>query len=206
MSNKLLDIANDSKIIYHARNLAITKAKGKYISFLDVDDLWEKDKLKYQTEFLEKNDGYSFLYSNYFVKKKSSKQKYLRYKKKFKSGNITQELLDNYTIGILTVLLERSFFKKYCFENKYNIIGDFDLFLKISKNYKIAYLDKPLATYRLHANNYSNKNLSKYILELDHWFKINKIKLLKGRYSLFKQKLYLTKLKFKLILRTCLGA
>ena len=53
------------KNLYHARNLAIKKAKGKYISFLDVDDLWEKDKLKHQTEFLEKNDEYSFLYSNY---------------------------------------------------------------------------------------------------------------------------------------------
>ena len=32
--------------LYEARNLAISKAKGKYISFLDIDDSWEKDKLK----------------------------------------------------------------------------------------------------------------------------------------------------------------
>ena len=197
-TNKLINL-------YHARNLAITKTKGKYISFLDVDDFWDKNKLKYQIEFLERNKEYSFLYSNYYIRKESTKKNYLRYKKKLKSGNITQELLDNYTIGILTVFLKRSLFKKYSFKKKYNIIGDFDLFLKISQKYKIAYIDKPLATYRLHANNYSAKSLKKYVLELDHWIKFNKMKLLKNKYSLFKQKIYLTKLKFKLTLKNYMG-
>ena len=42
--------------LYRARNLAIEKAKGKYLSFLDVDDLWEQDKLKTQVDFLERNN------------------------------------------------------------------------------------------------------------------------------------------------------
>ena len=34
--------------LYAARNLAIQKTNGEYIGFIDVDDLWEKNKLKQQ--------------------------------------------------------------------------------------------------------------------------------------------------------------
>ena len=36
--------------LYDARNKAIKKSKGEYITFLDVDDEWHKEKLKYQIE------------------------------------------------------------------------------------------------------------------------------------------------------------
>ena len=35
-------------ILYHARNLAIKKANGEFISFLDTDDIWLEDKLDKQ--------------------------------------------------------------------------------------------------------------------------------------------------------------
>ena len=40
--------------LYNARNLAIKKAKGKYVSFLDTDDWWNKNKLLEQINFLKK--------------------------------------------------------------------------------------------------------------------------------------------------------
>jgi glycosyltransferase involved in cell wall biosynthesis len=187
--------------LYRARNLAIEKAKGKYLSFLDVDDLWEQDKLKTQVDFLERNNNYKFSYSNYFVKQESDNRKFLRFKKNLKSGNITQDLLNNYSIGILTVLLEKEFFKEFLFEDRYNIIGDFDLFLKISRYHQIAYIDKPLATYRVHNNNYSSVNLEKYISEYNHWFESNENKYKNDNYSLFFQRFYLIKLKIKLFFK-----
>ena len=46
------------------RNRALREAKGKWIAFLDSDDLWSPDKLEKQINFME-NNGYSFSYTNY---------------------------------------------------------------------------------------------------------------------------------------------
>ena len=47
--------------------MALKKTKGKYVSFLDVDDLWDKKKLKLQIDYLKKNKEYKIIYSNYMV-------------------------------------------------------------------------------------------------------------------------------------------
>lgn len=46
------------------RNIGIEKAKGKYIAFLDADDVWLPDKLQKEIDFLERN-GYDLIYSYY---------------------------------------------------------------------------------------------------------------------------------------------
>lgn len=47
-----------------SRNRALREAKGRWIAFLDSDDLWVPEKLQKQIEFMEKN-GYGFSYANY---------------------------------------------------------------------------------------------------------------------------------------------
>ena len=47
-----------------SRNRALREAKGKWIAFLDSDDLWHPQKLEKQIAFMEKH-GYQFSYTNY---------------------------------------------------------------------------------------------------------------------------------------------
>ena len=48
-----------------SRNRALREARGKYIAFLDSDDLWAPNKLERQVAFMERN-GYAFTYTKYF--------------------------------------------------------------------------------------------------------------------------------------------
>jgi glycosyltransferase involved in cell wall biosynthesis len=43
----------------YSRNLALREARGRWIAFLDSDDMWMPQKLEHQISFMEKN-GYSF--------------------------------------------------------------------------------------------------------------------------------------------------
>ncbi len=50
-------ITTDNKGVSHARNTGLSHSAGKYIQYLDSDDLLEKNKLKFQIEMLEKNQA-----------------------------------------------------------------------------------------------------------------------------------------------------
>ena len=181
--------------LYDARNLAVKKTNGDYISFLDTDDMWAKDKLEKQINFIKKNSNYKILYSNYYVLKNNEKK--IMYKNELPSGFITQKLLDFYGIGINTAFLDKSIFDQYNFKKDLNIIGDFDFFIKTSKKFEIGYISDPLTFYRIHENSFTKKNYNMYINELSNWIRENEKILLKNNYSLKKQKFYVIKLKIK---------
>ncbi len=189
--------SNNFTSLYEARNLAIQKAEGDYISFIDTDDLWVEDKLKKQIDFLEKNKEFKIVYSNYYILEDKKNKKYLKHKKSLHSGQITQKLLDNYSLGILTAFLEKDIFKKFEFKKNYNIIGDFDFFIDLSQKFKIGSIQEPLALYRVHESNFSIKRINLHIQELSEWIKTNEKKFLSFGYSLKKQKSFLLKLKIK---------
>ena len=85
-----------------------------------------REKIFKQVKFLEQNKNYKIVYSNFFIKKQNKKNLIKAYRKSFKSGRITKELINDYSIGILTTMLNRSVFKFLKFNNRFNIIGDFD--------------------------------------------------------------------------------
>ena len=62
--------------LYHARDLAVKKAKGDLIAFLDVDDWWDVRKLEIQVKSF-KNEAVTFSFTNYLIyddEKKKLKQ------------------------------------------------------------------------------------------------------------------------------------
>lgn len=181
--------------LYHARNQAITKCKGKYICFLDTDDIWCRDKLMKQVLYLEKNKEFRLVYSNYFTLNHQNKKKEKKFNFIIKSGFMTQNLINNYTVGILTTIIEKKIFKYFKFKNNLNVIGDFDFFIRASQKFKFGYIKKPLAIYRIHESNLSKKKLNIYIKELSDWIALEKRK--KSLYNFDKIKFYLLKLKIK---------
>ena len=183
--------------LYRARNLAVSKANGEFITFLDTDDLWNKEKLEKQIEICKRNKDVKFIYSNFFFLNQNTNKLSKRSNKKLASGKITQLLLDDYNIGLLTVMIKKEVFSQHKFNDSYEIIGDFDFFIKLSQKFQLDCIQEPLAKYRVHGSNFSLKRINDYAKELEHWLNINTNHLVKSGYSLTKQKIYLLKLKVK---------
>ena len=68
--------------LYVARNLAIKKSSGRYLTFLDVDDIWKKNKLLEQVKVLKKNKNIKIIYSNYIINNEKKKFKIFEIPKK----------------------------------------------------------------------------------------------------------------------------
>ncbi len=52
--------------IARARNLSISRSKGRFVAFLDSDDIWKRDKLEKQVNFMLENNV-AFTYSSYEI-------------------------------------------------------------------------------------------------------------------------------------------
>jgi len=142
-----------------ARNNAITNAKGKYIAFLDSDDIWLPEKLELQINFMKKNN-YSFVFSSYSVISDDGKPKYtisvpekITYKR----------YLKNTIIGCLTVMLDKEKFKNIKMPNLRSS-HDMATWLNLLKECGCAYgIQQKLAIYRDHkSSNTSNKFKAAY--------------------------------------------
>lgn len=162
--NKFLKIDNRIKLVRLkenkgaavSRNKAISLAKGKFIAFLDSDDLWMPTKLEEQLNFMIHNN-YEFTYTSYKrinekgedIKSDIICEKELTYKK----------MLTSNKIGCLTVIYNANSLGK-CFMPEIRKRQDYALWLKILKKVPKAYgLNVKLSTYRIREGSISNNKL-----------------------------------------------
>jgi teichuronic acid biosynthesis glycosyltransferase TuaG len=127
------------------RNVAITQASGKYIAFLDSDDLWHPKKLEKQLEFMKKNE-YAFSFTSYRIMKEDGN---LTEKVIHAPKQITyKQLLKNTIIGCLTVMIDIEKTGKMQMPN-IRAGQDTAYWLSILKQGYIAYgLNEDLSIYR----------------------------------------------------------
>lgn len=127
-----------------SRNKALKEAKGKWIAFLDSDDLWMPSKLEMQIGFMEKN-GYVFTYTDYAeidIKGKRTGTTVTGPKRIRKNG------MYNYCWpGCLTVMYDREAIGLIQISDiKKN--NDYAMWLKVSHKAECYLLDEELALYR----------------------------------------------------------
>lgn len=142
-----------------SRNKALSVAQGKWIAFLDGDDLWEPTKLEKQINYMYKNK-YSFTYTNYSKIDEDGNELCI-----LCSGPkvVTKEKMYNYAYpGCLTVMYDRKVIGNIQIKDiKKN--NDYAMWLKVVKKANCYLLDENLAKYRIRKQSISHDKLLKKI-------------------------------------------
>ncbi len=135
-----------------SRNFALREAKGKWIAFLDSDDLWMPDKLQKQIEFME-NGGYHFSYSYYREIDENSKPNGVTVKG---PKRITKRGMFNYCWpGCLTVMYDAEVVGLVQI-NDIKKNNDYAIWLQVCKKEKCMLLPEVLGQYRKRSGSISN--------------------------------------------------
>lgn len=141
-----------------SRNKALKEAKGKWIAFLDSDDIWVENKLEKQIKFMEEN-GYAFTYTDYRICLNGRWEPYI---------NIAPSVIDNRKMynycyfSTITVMYDRE---------KIGLIqiadlkknNDYAMWLQIIEKSKAYRLPECLSFYIKHSGSISTDRFSKLI-------------------------------------------
>ena len=174
--------APNHTLLYEARNLAIKEAQGSLLAFLDVDDWWEPKKLGMQVPVFE-NEDVGLVCGNYEVFYEKSGWGRPSWKGSKPSGWILNELLADYHIGLLTIMLRRSAYAELGgFDRRYHVIGDFDLSLRLAEKWRVVTLESQIAHFRFHGENESVQKRKMLLEEMKIWIHEAKVRL--ARYEL----------------------
>jgi glycosyltransferase involved in cell wall biosynthesis len=165
-NNKLKYFYINKKIpLGRARNIALSKAKGEFIAFLDCDDTFLENKL-YDQVILMKDDKFDMCFGSCFhIDQNSNVIK--RKKVQNKSGNLFATLLKNYNINMQTIMIRQDFIKKFNlqFDESLLFAPDYDLFMEIALIGNSISLKRYLVNYRIHSNSLTNKSQHLVCLE-----------------------------------------
>lgn len=135
-----------------ARNLAIEKARGEYIAFLDCDDIWLPEKIEKQIPLFEQNSKVGLVFCDTFLFNNKGKSRQIYKNNKPPKGRIFRELLLNYFLYMQTVVIRKDALNTLSewFDERLTMNEEADLFIRLAYNWEADYVDEPLAKWRVH--------------------------------------------------------
>jgi glycosyltransferase involved in cell wall biosynthesis len=131
-----------------ARNFGVSQAVGRYVAFLDSDDLWQPKKLEMQTAFMEKDPAVQicqteeiWLRNGVRVNPKSRHQK--------PSGDIFIRSLQLCLVSPSAVMMTKELFSRFGgFDERFPVCEDYDLWLRIAVEHPVPLIPEPLVVKR----------------------------------------------------------
>ena len=158
-----------------ARNAGIEASNADFIAFLDSDDTWHKEKLEKQVAVFENTEfkNLGLVYCDYDVINETGKIIFKNYKsplnKKTMRGEVFKPLLERnrITSSGSGVLIKRSVFNNVgIFDENLKFGEDWDMWLRIAKNYEVDFTTEILVHIRKHSSNMTSNPTSIFEREI----------------------------------------
>lgn len=145
----------------NARNLALAKASGQYIAFLDCDDLWLSTKLEKQIVLFEKKRHVGLVYCDTIFFKASGDLYNVFSRERPYRGMVFRNLLSRYFLSMETVVIRKEALDAldHWFDDTLAMAEEMDLFLRIAHDWELDFVDEPLAKWRMHEKSESHEKL-----------------------------------------------
>jgi glycosyltransferase involved in cell wall biosynthesis len=134
--------------VSHARNLGIGMARGRYICFLDSDDLWVKNKLEAQIRWMESHADCQVCYTDEIWIRKGVRVNQMNKHRKY-SGDIFPHCLPLCIVSPSSVLMRSTLFEEVgTFDESMAVCEDYDLWLRIALKYPVHFIEEKLIVKR----------------------------------------------------------
>lgn len=136
-----------------ARNHGIREARGRFIAFLDADDLWDADMVRSQVEALRADPALGLVFTNCWYTDGRRLVPVVRTAQRIAhSGLVFARLLHENFIVTSTVMARRECLEAAGgFDEDLPVSEDYDLWLRLCRTYPVRFIDRPLVRYRIHA-------------------------------------------------------
>jgi len=138
-----------------ARNTGLARATGDWIALLDSDDLWVRTKTERQMDYLENHPACGLVYTDMktfddtgIIEESVKVSRNLT----MPSGRIFPQMFAETLFQTSAVLIRKSCLDTVGgFDETLRMGDDYDLFLRIARNFELGYVDEPLVLYRQHS-------------------------------------------------------
>jgi glycosyltransferase involved in cell wall biosynthesis len=137
-----------------AWNVAVEKARGEYVAFLDSDDAWLPGKLARQIPMLDADPGAGLLYAAVeYIDEKGERSPVRQSRRGTPSGWILPHLLRHNVMNTGTVVVRRELLEKAgSFDSQYVSVNDWDMWLRVCIDTRVIHDPTPSCLMRRHAD------------------------------------------------------
>jgi len=157
-----------------ARQFGLGFCSGKYIAFLDTDDVWLTETLRKLVDKIEEGD-FALVYGG-LINIDISGKEISKWHTSKKSGHIFESLLRHYDIPIVSSLINREKLEesKLNFDENIKASEEYCLFMQLAANFKIGVVNELLVKYRILDNSLTQRSMDLWSRERN--YTLNKIR------------------------------
>jgi glycosyltransferase involved in cell wall biosynthesis len=157
-------------------NELLSLSSGEYLVALASDDFLLDGGIEKRYEYLQRDPEKYAVFADCIVVDHDSKKthdsglfeyRHANRKNLFSDDGIKREFISNFAIPGPVLMVRRDFYKKFGEYNEEMYMEDYDLYLKFAAKNLIGFLDEKVSAYRIHDENMSRVNSSKYIKLLE---------------------------------------